>query len=883
MNNRTLLQRLVELAGGARDRGYILALEPEGLSDLPETLMAGSVRYVVAKVGSELGLRRLLGQMGGATGAPFIAFLPEALARRLPPDLLRRAQRERVHALEPAEILGIALGAPVQGLDHAEQVELAFRHLDTLRAGLAGGDTLPTFVDGDLVDELLADAVLRRKLRSLDPGGVLAALIKCPAPVDGAEARLLGRLLPRRFGSEGRVLAWALAGPERLGALVEHGILLAIDAPEMPPVVWGPLNDALRDADVGLPEAQLRRICAALAEGALTTLDAASQARLLRSAESKGRQLLQPALLAHSRWLTLGLDNRCAELARQAAAGQAVTAEDVAELGRHHAHADRAHDIALVDALARLSRYAAADHPPLGHGVAAHLARYRRAGAWGDLAALRLQRAMAASDRFRHEAQSVLARWRERRDAENLAFARLLAEDYVGALHAEGVIPIHKVWHAEVQARLTKGRPVLVLLLDGCSYPVFLELLEQLADPTAPGGGVGLPRLPDLALSEGLPGMAILPSVTSHSRGALWLGQIPKDPLVAELNWDAAKEAATDPARFKQNSALGSRSRRLFLKGELQADGGAALRAAVTDPALEVVAAVFNAIDDSIGSSATGQPLEIRADRISGLLPALRAALDTNRDILLLADHGHSLHEGTGLRVGAGSAPRYTAVTPGSPVAEGFLTIDLAGLGGSTETQAFAWRMGAYLGSRPQVGYHGGCSLEELAIPLAWLERGGTAADPPGWWFGAVAEGQGGAAASSAAAMPTAKDGGGSEARLTRRPASATPASEARDTSETTRPPTPPAPIPDGAAALARRLPEAVIAVLLPEQRQLLERLALYDAVTSAELAMGLGSKVAHVRGAVVSLRKLLIQQQVDALAIEALPDGDILYRWGQS
>ncbi|HRA21780.1 MAG TPA: hypothetical protein PLZ56_15135, partial [Anaerolineae bacterium] len=66
MNNRALLQRLVELAGGARDRGYILALEPEGLGELPSTLMAGPVRYLVARVGSELGLRRLLGQMGGA-------------------------------------------------------------------------------------------------------------------------------------------------------------------------------------------------------------------------------------------------------------------------------------------------------------------------------------------------------------------------------------------------------------------------------------------------------------------------------------------------------------------------------------------------------------------------------------------------------------------------------------------------------------------------------------------------------------------------------------------------------------------------------------------------------------------------------------------------
>ncbi|MBK8541200.1 MAG: BREX-2 system phosphatase PglZ [Ardenticatenia bacterium] len=879
MSNRALLQRLVELAGGARDRGYILALEPEGLGELPSTLMAGPVRYLVARVGSELGLRRLLGQMGGAAGAPFIALLPEALARRLPPDLLRRARRERVHALESAEILGIALGAPVQGLDHAEQSELAFRHLDALRARLAHGDTLPTFVDGDLLDELLAEVILGRRLRGAGAGAVLAALLQRQSPVDAAEAQLLARLLPRRFGSEGRVLAWAIVQPERLRALVEHGVLLAIDAPELSPAVWGGLRDATRDTAIGLPEAQLRRICAELAESALEALDAGTQGLLLQAAERLGRQSLTPAQLARSRWLPLGLDNRCAELAQQAAAGASVAADAVAALSRHHAHADRAHDIAVVEALARLSRFVAAPHPPLGDNVGAHLQRYRRDGAFGDLAAARLRRVMAASGRFRAEADAVLARWRARREQDNLAFAQLLAKDYVGALHAEGIIPIYKVWQAQVQSRLTKGRRVLVLLLDGCSYPIFLELLEQLADPALAGSGLGLPAPSDFAAAEGLPGMAILPSITSHSRGALWLGQIPKDPLVAELNWGADKEAATDPARFKQNAALGSRPRRLFLKGELQADGGAALRAAVADVGLEVVAAVFNAVDDSIGSSATGLPLDIRADRIAGLLPVLREALVADRDILLLADHGHSLHEGAQLRVAAGSAPRYIEISTADAVPDGFLTIPLGGLGGSKQPQAFAWRMGAYLGSRPQVGYHGGCGLEELAIPMAWLERGGVAADPPGWWVGGAEDATGKTTVSAA----TAPIGGrGSEAMAIRRPIArpqveAEPAAAAPALDPLVRQPQP-----HSVAALARRLPQDVIAALAPDHRQLLERLALYDAATASELADTLERNVSHVRGAVVSIKRFLHLHSSDVIIVEALADGDLQYRWVQ-
>ena len=58
-----------------------------------------------------------------------------------------------------------------------------------------------------------------------------------------------------------------------------------------------------------------------------------------------------------------------------------------------------------------------------------------------------------------------------------------------------------------------------------------------------------------------------------------------------------------------------------------------------------------------------------------------------------------------------------------------------AGLGGPPERRAFAWRSGAYLGG-PQVGFHGGCGLEEVVVPLAWIERDGLHADEPTWWYG---------------------------------------------------------------------------------------------------------------------------------------------------
>ncbi len=73
--------------------------------------------------------------------------------------------------------------------------------------------------------------------------------------------------------------------------------------------------------------------------------------------------------------------------------------------------------------------------------------------------------------------------------------------------------------------------------------------------------------------------------------------------------------------------------------------------------------------------------------------------------------------------------------SPGETPPGGFIEIDLADLGGAAGRYAFAWRMSVYRGM-PQVGYHGGCSLEELVVPMAWLVDDGVPADEPLWWYG---------------------------------------------------------------------------------------------------------------------------------------------------
>src|SRR5262249_43109700 len=176
----------------------------------------------------------------------------------------------------------------------------------------------------------------------------------------------------------------------------------------------------------------------------------------------------------------------------------------------------------------------------------------------------------------------------------------------------------------------------------------------------------------------GIPALSPLPTVTSHARGAIFLGELPNDPLVAETVFRDQDEAKTDKARFNQNAALGNRSRRLFLKADL-ADGGQALLTALEDDSLSVIGAVFNAVDDQIGSSNTGAILRLMPEDITAFKPALRVALKAGRKVLVTADHGHSPYVDKSLRTGAGRAPRYIALGKHDAVPEGFIEIDLAG------------------------------------------------------------------------------------------------------------------------------------------------------------------------------------------------------------
>ena len=725
-----LLRRLLDQAGGAGETGYVLVIDGEGLETLPDQIPTPRGVYQVHRVATEIGLRHLLWK---AKGAPLIAVMPEALAQRIQqaPDLLRRAQNQRVHALLVNDVLEVILGVRVVGADAPHLQQLALEHVD--RLGLAiGRRTLPTVVDRKLLTELLVDVSVGAQVRTSGPAQLLAGWIQDPPRWSDNVGRLVREALPSLHADEGRLLAWALTDPEmRLRDLVIHGAVLTVEAAELPKPAWGPLWKAAAEPPIETDRRIVRRCAAQLAEETLMLLGDVA-APLLAGADRRARETLTPTLLQTSRVLPLAFADRCHALAQQAAGGKPIGGTDIAWLASHRAAGMHRAELAVVEAMARISRYLDQPSAPKAN-LLDQVRDYQRDGAFADLAMLRLRRGLAGSASYHAEANKLLAAYRERRDRSNRQFAETLEHGYEAALHGEGLTPLHRLWKRTV-APLWQQDPqarLFLLVLDGCSYPVFLELLYALSQDSVFPLGIK----PDAAgLVTGLPALSPLPTITSHARGAIFLGELPNDPLVEETVFRDQEEARTDRARFNQNEALGARMRRLFLKGDL-GDGGQQLLAALRDDNIDVVATVFNAVDDQIGSANTGATVRLAPGDIAAFKPALQEALRSGRRVLLTADHGHSPYFGKALRAGTGQSSRYIGLDRDDAVPEGFLEIDLAGLGGPPQRRAFAWRSGVYLGGA-QVGFHGGCGLEEMVVPLAWIERDGLQADEPAWWYG---------------------------------------------------------------------------------------------------------------------------------------------------
>jgi hypothetical protein len=476
-----------------------------------------------------------------------------------------------------------------------------------------------------------------------------------------------------------------------------------------------------------------------LSTSALPPLAPAMRHAVNERAESLLRELHVETYAHLSDVLPMGLEQRLGLLAEALKAFIAEpsmvllqAAERAADSAARHAHADAASTRMLrVTMAVRLCRWMMADRPEgKGRGGRAAPAfqdlaqTYAREGAFVDWARFKL---IGGDDLPGLSSAYVALRDAARKKAEvfNKAFAQAL-QVWNREPRAEATcMPVEAILE-RLLAPLAQQAPVLLLVADGLSYSIFRELCEDLEALGWDEHVAGPP--PTLAV-----GVAALPTITEVSRTSLLSGRL------------VVGAASQEKSAFATHAALVAASRAgsapvVFHKGDLADSEGlsSTVRDAIASMQQQVVAVVYNAVDDHLSGS---NQIHVRwtIDDLRLLGPLLSEARRARRVVIVTADHGHVIDDGTVQR-GQGDGDRWRL--PAGSQDESELVYE----GGRVKTASgnkvvCSWSEGVRHGAKKN-GYHGGVSAQEVVVPLSVftprnmaLKGWQVAAAPqPDWW-----------------------------------------------------------------------------------------------------------------------------------------------------
>lgn len=315
---------------------------------------------------------------------------------------------------------------------------------------------------------------------------------------------------------------------------------------------------------------------------------------------------------------------------------------------------------------------------------------------------------------------------RKQREAFGKRFATALKAWNADVSVSEGCMPVEVVLERLVSP-LAQQSPVLLLVVDGLSYPIFRELCTDLARN---GWAEHIPE----GLTVSSIGIAALPTVTEISRTSLLCGK-----LTSGASSQEKAAFASHPALLAPSKAGGKPI--LFHKGELGESSGLSIevRNVVGNHARKVVGVVYNAVDDHLSGS---DQLHLRwaLDDLRLLKPLLHEAKSAGRTLIITADHGHVIDEKTTQRTAA-DGDRWRS--PTSPAQEDEILLE----GGRVKAPnggdriICAWSEHLRYSSKKN-GYHGGVSPQEVVVPLSVFVpslgslEGWKPAPPsqPEWW-----------------------------------------------------------------------------------------------------------------------------------------------------
>jgi hypothetical protein len=316
----------------------------------------------------------------------------------------------------------------------------------------------------------------------------------------------------------------------------------------------------------------------------------------------------------------------------------------------------------------------------------------------------------------------------ERRESQNRRFANLFASWMEAGSKTRSTVLIEDMLRTVV-APAAQSEPVLIVVVDGMSYAVYRELLEDIRST----GWVEVAKKGDPQLK---PSIAALPSVTEVCRRSLLCGK-----LIAGTG-DEEKQGFAAQTDLLQVTKSGAPPL-LFQKSDLTDAGGATLaadlRREIASSKRRVVAAIVNAVDDHLlKGEQVAVPWTLR--HIPVLSHLLAAAMESGRLVILTSDHGHVLDRRTAFRP-ATAGERYRL--DDSDVGDGEVRIKGARVvmppGGSLIAP---WSEKIRYGSKRN-GYHGGVSPQECVIPLSLLSWPALVPDgfelvspyDPDWWI----------------------------------------------------------------------------------------------------------------------------------------------------
>lgn len=293
-----------------------------------------------------------------------------------------------------------------------------------------------------------------------------------------------------------------------------------------------------------------------------------------------------------------------------------------------------------------------------------------------------------------------------RRNALGQQFALALQHWNAQAPGAEGrIVPLEAVLD-RVVAPLAAHQPVLLLVVDGLSTSIFRELFAR-ADR------LGWAEMVPAALARPLAGVAAFPTITEVSRATLLCGKL------------TTGTSSLEKTGFSTHAALLAQSRadvppKLFHKGDLSDSTNLSneVRTAIANPQQRVVGLVYNAVDDHLsGPDQLHQRWNLEDLRL--FLPILREAREARRVVVITADHGHMLEDGTTQTPG-GESDRWRVGNDAVNNNEIVLTGGRVRTPNGATSVTCLWSESVRYAGRKN-GYHGGVSPQEVTVPLTVL------------------------------------------------------------------------------------------------------------------------------------------------------------------